>query len=464
MSKLLLTYYGDDFTGSTDALEVLTAAGANCVLFTKPPTLEMLAAFPQVQVVGLAGISRSLSPEEMMAELLPAFAALRSLEPRHMHYKVCSTFDSSPTIGSIGKAIEIGRDFHQHQCIPLLVGNPILGRYCAFGNLFAQESVAQYGVVYRLDRHPSASQHSTTPMPESDLRVHLGKQAHLRIDLFDILQFARTVAEQQRTLAGLVSQADVVLFDVLYTEHLAILGRLIDDLANGAEPLFSVGSSGIEAALGAYWQETGKLAPKASWSSPAATDQILVISGSCSPVTAGQIDWALNHGFAEIALETCVLADEDCDSYLLQTAQKLVNLINDGKSVVVHTCRGIGDPRLLATCQQLTRQNIGSLESSSSESKGQFSQSLGAALGRLLGIVAEQTAIKRVCISGGDSASYATRELGIEALEIVCPTVPGAPLCKAFAPGLPIDGVEICFKGGQVGREEYFGFLQKLNK
>jgi uncharacterized protein YgbK (DUF1537 family) len=33
---------------------------------------------------------------------------------------------------------------------------------------------------------------------------------------------------------------------------------------------------------------------------------------------------------------------------------------------------------------------------------------------------------------------------------------PGAPLCLARAPGSPADGVEIVFKGGQVGAPEFF--------
>jgi uncharacterized protein YgbK (DUF1537 family) len=180
-------------------------------------------------------------------------------------------------------------------------------------------------------------------------------------------------------------------------------------------------------------------------------------------VTAGQIDWALAHGFAEIAVETCVLTDEDCDTYLLRTAQELVNLIDSGKSVIVHTCRGKLDPRLQATVERLVRRNTGSLERQSHDGDSSCSRLLGTALGRILGLAVNQTAIRRVCIAGGDSASYATRQLGIQTLEMICPTVPGAPLCKAQAPGLPADGLEICFKGGQVGREDYFGSLLELN-
>ena len=40
------------------------------------------------------------------------------------HYKVCSTFDSSPAIGSIGRAIEIGRAVFGEAPVPLLLGAP----------------------------------------------------------------------------------------------------------------------------------------------------------------------------------------------------------------------------------------------------------------------------------------------------------------------------------------------------
>ena len=70
MSKILLAYYGDDFTGSTDALEFITRAGAKAVLFTEPPTTEQLKAFPDLDVYGVAGKTRALSPGEMEKVLL----------------------------------------------------------------------------------------------------------------------------------------------------------------------------------------------------------------------------------------------------------------------------------------------------------------------------------------------------------------------------------------------------------
>jgi len=96
-----LAYYGDDFTGSTDVLESLALAGADVELFVAGP---QRAPFLARRVIGLAGMSRTFSPAEMEATLPAAFSALAAATPRFLHYKVCSTFDSSPSLGSIGRA------------------------------------------------------------------------------------------------------------------------------------------------------------------------------------------------------------------------------------------------------------------------------------------------------------------------------------------------------------------------
>jgi uncharacterized protein YgbK (DUF1537 family) len=43
---------------------------------------------------------------------------------------------------------------------------------------------------------------------------------------------------------------------------------------------------------------------------------------------------------------------------------------------------------------------------------------------------------------------------------MLAPLAPGAPLCRAAAPGSPVDGIEINFKGGQVGAPDYFGTVR----
>jgi uncharacterized protein YgbK (DUF1537 family) len=63
-------------------------------------------------------------------------------------------------------------------------------------------------------------------------------------------------------------------------------------------------------------------------------------------------------------------------------------------------------------------------------------------------------------VAGGDTSSYAARAMGVEALEMIAPLVPGAPLCKAYSKNKSVDGIEVNLKGGQVGGEDYFLILK----
>ncbi len=108
LPKRVISWYGDDFTGSTDALEAL-APHMPSVLFLGQPDEKFFSQFAEYAAFGLAGSSRSESPDWMDTNLVPAFEWLDSLGTAVCHYKVCSTFDSSPKVGNIGRAVEIGK-------------------------------------------------------------------------------------------------------------------------------------------------------------------------------------------------------------------------------------------------------------------------------------------------------------------------------------------------------------------
>jgi uncharacterized protein YgbK (DUF1537 family) len=438
---LLLAFYGDDFTGSTDALEFLNRAGAKTVLFIEPPRPEQLARYPGLRAIGVAGMTRSMTPAAMERELVPAFTALRALGARHIHYKVCSTFDSSPTIGSIGKAIDIGAAIFKGAFVPLLVAAPALGRYCLFGNLFARMGTGSGAPVHRLDRHPSMSRHPVTPADESDLRLHLARQTNKQIGLMDLLQVTLPAKEAAAALETTIGNgAEIVLFDAFQESQLAGIGRLIDAYAGPGKSLFSAGSSGIEMALGSHWVREGWLQAPESPGSAGTEAPLLAVSGSCSPVTAAQIAWALQQGFAEIVLDTTAIAREGPHAAITENyIASAVSLIREGRSVIVHTGGG----------------------SAASGRINDTASLFGTALGNIMRAVTAQTSVKRMVIAGGDTSSFAARALGIEAVEMIAPLTPGAPLCRAFAPGSPADGREIVFKGGQVGQEDYFGTVMQ---
>src|SRR5690606_30205920 len=161
--ELKLVFYADDFTGATDALEFMATAGAKSVLFLNTPTATELHDFGALDAVGVAGMTRSMSPNDIVKTLQVDFAKIASIDAGHIHYKVCSTFDSSPEIGNIGSAISQGLHHFKNNHVPIIVAAPDLGRYVLFGQLFARMGIGSHGDIYRIDKHPSMSNHPITP-------------------------------------------------------------------------------------------------------------------------------------------------------------------------------------------------------------------------------------------------------------------------------------------------------------
>ncbi len=439
MSEIWLGYYGDDFSGSADVMEVLAQAGVPTVLFLAPPTEAQLARFPDVRAIGIAGIARSLRTAAMEAELRPAFESLRRLAPL-VHYKICSTFDSSPEIGSIGRAIDIGRVVLGTRVVPVVVGAPALGRYCVFGNLFARSGGGS--PIYRLDRHPTMAAHPVTPMDEADLTQHLARQTSAEIALLNalVLDHAATVRFNDLVAAG----AEIIMIDTLYERHMPIIGELIASLAERDLTRFVVGSSGVEYALTARWRAIGVLPALRAVCPAKAASPVVVVSGSCSPVTAAQIRAAAESGFRCVALQP----EEWLEGNLAGATEQTLKALKAGESVIVHAATGPDDPRIAEANEKLTR----------SGRCAERNALLGDVLARLLS-AAINAGVRRCAVAGGDTSGHVARTLGIESLEFIAPLAPGSPLCRARFHDTTKPDLEICFKGGQVGRPDFF---QKL--
>lgn len=445
--QLMLTFYGDDFTGSTDVMEALVLGGVPCVLFLTTPTPEFVRErFPDARAIGVAGVSRSLSPVQMEAELPPQFNALKALGAPLFHYKICSTFDSSPVIGSIGAAIEIGLRIFGAGTVPLIVGAPALKRYVTFGNLYA----AFGSHTYRIDRHPTMSKHPITPMHEADLRLHLAGQTERCIGLVDLLALqleADTLREHYRQQTH---QYDVLLFDTVDEADLLKIGQLLATLLREA-PLFAVGSSGIEYALTACWQREGVIKTPPPLPSPGAVDQLLVMSGSAAPQTSAQISWALENDFHGIRLDSAGLIDPQYAGPIAQSAvDEAEAALHAGKNVILYSAIGPADPSIEATKARMSALDL---------DPATIGTLLGAQQGQIVRTLLERTGLRRVCVVGGDTCGHAARQLDIYALEIVIPIAPGSPLCRAHSTNPTFDGLEISLKSGQVGKPDYFGSI-----
>jgi 3-oxoisoapionate kinase len=434
----LVAWCSDDMTGSVDVLDALLLAGVRGALFVDAPSEADLARVGDVGAIGVAGMTRTLPTAALRETLRPLFARLAATGAPLLHYKVCSTFDSSPQIGSIGAALDLLEELLAPPVLPLLAAAPRLGRYTVFGNHFARSGSAPE--VYRLDRHPTMRTHPVTPMDEADLRIELARQTALPLGHVSALAIGAGAAAARNALdAALADGARVVVLDALDDAHMATIGELLWERATAAGPLPVVGSAGVEHALAAHWRASG-LAHATDVPAYAAADgPILALAGSRSPVTDVQIARAVADGFVEIAppLEDLLAGDARALEVALPAA---LDALADGRSALVHSA---GAP--IAAARQERR--LAAAEA----------RRLGAALGAVAEAVLDAGAATRVAVAGGDTSGDVVRRLGVVALEALAPFGPAMPLCRATAPGRAADGAELIFKGGQTGTVDFFG-------
>jgi uncharacterized protein YgbK (DUF1537 family) len=258
----------------------------------------------------------------------------------------------------------------------------------------------------------------------------LARQTTRAIELLDVL--ALTGANPEERLNKVVAKRPAaILFDGLDEQTLRTTGHLLWTRRPKAHS-FAVGSSGLIHALAKYWRESAVVPHSYQVERAKPVDRLVIVSGSCSPITAGQIGWALANGYTGIRLDTGKYDDSGPINEALQALSR-------GESVVFYTALGAVD-----------RDSDGG-------------EKLGSRLGALLREVLARSGVRRAVVAGGDTSSYAVRQLGIEALTFAGLTSPGAPLCRCHGGAGELDGLELVLKGGQVGPENFFEMVGKPN-
>ncbi|CAM3626598.1 four-carbon acid sugar kinase family protein [Occultella aeris] len=464
-------FYGDDFTGSVDALLQLRAAGLTGVLATSVAAAQRLG--DEHDAVGIAGVARSLPTEEIAAEVLPALRWFAGRGAPIVQYKACSTADSSPAVGSLGRVLELGREVFGERVVPVLFAQPDFGRYTFFGHHFASDGER----VFRLDRQPTMSAHPVTPSTESDLVRHLGAQTDLPIAALDWRNYGPTAepgsganiatrvgrhragaasaealaphpasaealalraasaealpraASAQAppgpadalALAIAASGAAAVVLDAFTDGHLDLIGEAIL-IPPGDGPRFVLGAGGLSLGVGhalAARPDANRTAQNRLGSAVVpAEGPCLALSGSRSPRTWEQIQAATRAGWTAVDLREP------------SAVERAVAAHAGGADTVFHSSTPGGEP----------------------VSSDRVVDGL-AEVGRARLRAAPRT---RLVVCGGDTSGHLLRSLDVDALTISSRPWGNVVLCRAHAPGRPADGTAIVLKGGQMGHPDLF--------
>lgn len=419
-------WYGDDFTGATDTLATVAAAGLRTLLFLGVPDAARVAAAGRLDALGIAGAARSMDPAAMAAELKPVARFFVASGAPLLHYKCCSTFDSAPQVGNLATALRLLGRAAAQPLVAIVGGQPSLGRYCAFGQLFA--SAGAGGEVHRIDRHPTMSRHPVTPMHEADLRRHLALQGLDDIALLDWRALDGDDAGFDVALGRcLADQPEALLFDTLHGGHLRRIGAwLARRAASGA--VLALGASSVAQALVAHWQHEGGLEPAAPVRIAAADGPVFLLAGSQSPVTARQVERA-GPAWHRVRVDAARLVGEP--GALDALAAECAGRLDAGGHVLAQT--------------------------DAPQAGGPASGAVAAACGALLASVLERApAVRRVGVAGGDTSSLALRQLDVWALGCAGRLADGVTLVRARSDRPRLDGLELMLKGGQMGPPDLF--------
>ena len=254
-----------------------------------PSTEELHAVDADAVVIALK--SRSAPVQEAVEESRRAAEALLDAGAGQIYFKYCSTFDSTPE-GNIGPVIDSLLDTVGADYTVAVPSFPAVGRTVYQGHLFVGDRpLNETGM-----RH-----HPLTPMDDADIVRVLQKQTVHSVGLVSeatVLAGAGAVAQAVQQLHE-TEGVRVAVIDTVRDEDLLTLGSAFSDL-----PLVT-GGSGLGLGLAPSWsfassRDAGRL--------PVAFGHQVVIAGSASRATQGQVDAFIKTGAPSFAIDLEKLA------------------------------------------------------------------------------------------------------------------------------------------------------------
>jgi uncharacterized protein YgbK (DUF1537 family) len=370
-----------------------------------------------VDAVVVALKSRTIAPAQAIAQSLAALAWLRAQGAGQIYFKYCSTFDSTPR-GNIGPVTEalmeaLGTDFTI--ACPAFPENrrTVFKGYLFAGDVLLSESGMQ--------------NHPLTPMTDSNLVRVLQSQSKRKVGLIDFTVIAQGAAAVTKRIGELKAQGvSIAIADAISDADLLRLGPALAEFA-----LVTAGS-GVAIGLPQNWG----IAPTPTAARlPPATGLQVVVSGSCSLATRGQVQDFIAAGGAAFAIDPVALAEgkEVVRDAIAAASREIVH----GPVLVYSTA----EPEAVRAVQ----------ERFGTQASGENVEHALAAIA--VGLAAQGA--RQFVVAGGETSGAVVQALGVESLRIGAQIDPGVPWCAAFSP-VAKAGVHLALKSGNFGTPDFF--------
>jgi uncharacterized protein YgbK (DUF1537 family) len=407
---MLLGCIADDFTGASDLANTLTASGMRTVQTSGVPE----AGGPEADAVVISLKSRSIDAAEAVRQSLGALDWLQANGATQILFKYCSTFDSTPA-GNIGPVAQALLDRLDAPITIACPAFPANGRTIFMGHLFVGE---------RLLSESGMQHHPLTPMTDPNLVRWLQLQMPGKVALLDQATVARGGSAVRERLQRLAEDGvRVAVADAISDQDLRALGEGCADLK------LVTGGSGIALGLPENFRRKGSLA----LSSPEPVrvgGRAVVLSGSCSAATRGQVEAYSAKGPARL-----VTAAEICDQGL--TPEQVVDWV-------------VGQPADPAPLVYTSADPAAVAEAQKKYGAERVSQAVESFTGRLAAGLREQ-GFRRFIVAGGETSGAVVQALDVQQLAIGPEIDPGVPALR----GIDVP-VGLALKSGNFGAVDFF--------
>jgi 3-dehydrotetronate 4-kinase len=413
---MLIGAVADDITGATDLCLMLTRAGLRTVQVIGVP--ELGAVLPDADAVVIALKSRTVLAQVAVEMSVSAAKALLQGGAEQILFKYCSTFDSTDA-GNIGPVTAALMDLTGTDLTIACPAFPANGRTVYQGHLF---------VGGKLLSDSPMKDHPLTPMRDANLVRVLARQTSLPVGLVAADVVRGGVDDVRAGFAAARSAGQgIVITDALTNADLMVLGAACADMT------LVTGASGIAMGLARNFVADGKVAQREMPATmPAPLGRAVVLVGSCSAATLGQVAAARAAGMPVLALDAAALADGR------QTAAKAADWAVSQTDPLPPVICSSADAATLARIQaQLGREASGELVERTLANVAELLQGKG---------------FTRFLIAGGETSGAVVAGLGVQSLHIGPEIDPGVPWTRC------IDGPDLALalKSGNFGAPDFF--------
>lgn len=405
----------DDFTGASDAASFLVKGGMSVRLYNGIP--QENTETDEAQAIVIALKSRTQETKSAVEDSLSAARFLLSQGVQQIYFKYCSTFDSTPK-GNIGPVADALMELMNAPCSILCPALPVNGRTVENGRL----------MVNGVPLHESPMKnHPLTPMWDCRIDKLMEPQSKYACKNLSVDEVKAFSVEPWSGACGENSRPNPIYFipDYIHPEDGEQIAEVFGQLP------FLTGGSGILEPLARIW--TRKLSGEGRIPESATAGKALLLAGSCSKATLGQIAWYQKQKKPCYKLEPKAMMEghqtvEDAWNYIKEHSSEM-------ETVLVYSS---DTPESVKASQAMGVEKVAAmLEGAMAE----------------LAVRAVQAGFTRIILAGGETSGAVTKKLGYSSYWVGETVAPGVPIM------VPIERTDIrlILKSGNFGQEDFFG-------